>query len=361
MAPDGGFNTSNFVFNPSEELYYSYAIRWTSTNVVSGSATVLKYGRINSSPNRYNGPGNFAFSSGGALTGAGSYFFAESGSGGYIFQQYATVSKDQWHRVEMYEKLSSPAGSANGINWFSLDGNIWNRTEQINRAADQNFQLDNIILGLMCANISAPETVSMWVDDVYVDNTRARVEIGNASVWSNCTIRNIQIPTIWETETGHIKVDLNRGSFTSGSTAYLYVINRDGDVNNQGYPITIGSSDNSGEINPPTTEEPDPAIPEQDPNTTSVWNAVASTGDTTWKNSSVAYCVRLLVPGSEISNSGNKIKLGFMGRNSGNYIIQRVSIAERDISSSVGNVIDSTWTRITFDKQGISEWAPKMS
>lgn len=249
IAPDGEFNTSNFFFNSSDEVYYSYRTRWTSNNVISGTRTVLKYGRINASPNRYNGAGNFAFSSGSALTGGGSYFFAENGAGGYLFQTYASVSKNNWHRVEMYEKLSQPAGAANGINWYALDGNVWNREQQVNRASGQTFKLDNIILGLMCANVGSSESVSIWVDDVYVDNTRSRIEIGDSINYNDCINKQIQLPTQW-TE-NNIEATLNYSSFSQGSTAYLFVIDSDGVASN-GFEITIGETGGSTVINPPT-------------------------------------------------------------------------------------------------------------
>lgn len=79
-------------------------------------------------------------------------------------------------------------------------------------------------------------------DDVYFSPTYARVEIGNASTWSNCTHREIQIPTIW-TSSG-ITVTANNGTFNTGDIVYLYVVDSAGSVSNNGngYQITIGSS-----------------------------------------------------------------------------------------------------------------------
>ncbi len=80
-----------------------------------------------------------------------------------------------------------------------------------------------------------------------------------------------------------------------------------------------------------------------------MWSATSQTGDSQWKDSSVTYCVRLLIKGSNIPTSGNQVRLAFQGRSSGSYSIHNVSIAERDTNAPEGDVIDSTWTRVTFD------------
>jgi len=86
------------------------------------------------------------------------------------------------------------------------------------------------------------------------------------------------------------------------------------------------------------------------------WSANEQTGDNDWKDSSVTYCVRLLIQGAQINRSGNQIMLGFRGRSSGDYAIRKVSIAERDPNGGEGDVIDSTWTKVTFDGKDGSTW-----
>jgi len=72
-------------------------------------------------------------------------------------------------------------------------------------------------------------------DNLYIDNTQARVEIGNASTYATCTHREIQIPSAWAA--GSITVTANTGSFADGA-AYLFVIDGDGTAS-AGYPITV--------------------------------------------------------------------------------------------------------------------------
>ncbi len=77
-------------------------------------------------------------------------------------------------------------------------------------------------------------------DNVYIDNTQARVEIGNAVTWTGCTHREIQNPTAWSDTS--VSVTVSQGSFLNGSKAYIYVIDANGNVNSQGFAITLGEA-----------------------------------------------------------------------------------------------------------------------
>ncbi len=235
---DGGtatrdFYTSNFFFTPTDTIFYSYKQRWLATDITGG---ITKFGRVNAAPSRYNGDGNFAYSSGSLTSGGGAYFFAEADSS-YLYQQYHTASADNWHSVEMYSSASSPSGTDNGVNVFSVDGVEYVQDDLINRATGESWQYSNIILGLMVANVTGSGVAEMWVDDVYVDNTQARVEMCTGSTWSNRTSCDIQIPTSWSTTS--ITTTVNQGSFDVDDTAYLYVVDSDGTVNVNGYEVTI--------------------------------------------------------------------------------------------------------------------------
>jgi hypothetical protein len=87
----------------------------------------------------------------------------------------------------------------------------------------------------------------IWADDIYVDTSWSRVMLGNASTFSNCTRLEIQIPTAWGP--GSIGVTVRTGSsFSTGSTAYLYVFDSEGNPNSNGFPVTIGSAGSGGPI-----------------------------------------------------------------------------------------------------------------
>jgi hypothetical protein len=69
-----------------------------------------------------------------------------------------------------------------------------------------------------------------WFDDVYVSSTQARVEVCNASTYDACTIKHLQYvdPAKW-TDT-QIELKLRNMSAFKGSPAYLYVVDKDGNV-----------------------------------------------------------------------------------------------------------------------------------
>jgi hypothetical protein len=114
-------------------------------------------------------------------------------------------------------------------------------------------------------------------DDVYIDTTQARVEIGNAATFNSCTHREIQIPTAWSGTS--ITVTANQGSFENGKTAYLYVIDADGNVNAQGYPIMFGEAP-IGDGTPPFVSGQSPAPDAQNvPVNSSVVLHVQDSGD----------------------------------------------------------------------------------
>ena len=76
-------------------------------------------------------------------------------------------------------------------------------------------------------------------DDIYIAtgaNAAARAEIGDDSVYADCTKLAIATPTGWsDTE---IVATMRGGEFAPGDTAYVFVIDAD-NVPSTGYQITI--------------------------------------------------------------------------------------------------------------------------
>src|SRR5574343_165202 len=147
-------------------------------------------------------------------------------------------SKGQWKRLDGYHKGGQTTGTVtlteltssgridriSGINTFTLlDGHSWTHM------SIPGYGRGNTLNGMTA------------YDDVYfsiVTGARARVEIGNNSTYSVSTKLAIITPTSWNDTL--IQATVRQGSFTNGS-AYLYVINANGAVNANGYPITIVS------------------------------------------------------------------------------------------------------------------------
>lgn len=104
-----------------------------------------------------------------------------------------------------------------------------------------------------------PPAITWWLDDIYVDSSFARVMLGNASTFSGSTVFEMQKPSQWNSSS--VSVQFNQGSFSAGQTAYLYVVDGSGNVNAQGYPVTI-SGEGGGE---PIVEQPEELSPPSPP------------------------------------------------------------------------------------------------
>jgi hypothetical protein len=94
-------------------------------------------------------------------------------------------------------------------------------------------------------------TYVFW-GDIYVDNTVARVMVGNASTYSACTHTEIQIPVNWRD--GEIVFTGNLGSFQPGDSAWLYVFDSANRVNSTGFSIDAFGEPPMGPGQPGTPE-----------------------------------------------------------------------------------------------------------
>jgi hypothetical protein len=227
----GGYKS----YTPSSVVYASYMLRWTAQNVVGNDN--WKAGRITAS------------------TGGGVYsprpkvnlaVNLETGwwrndiytdNGTYYRPNHQGQPKDAWRRVEFLYIMSDPPGATNGhINtWVNLQEST-NHVTPVNGVtrSSSDAPLFDTYMTLHMGS-SNPPPYEVWSDDIYVDNTRARVEIGNASTWATCTERVIQVPTTWSSDS--ITLTVNQASFRQGETAYLYVVDENGSVNENGFEI----------------------------------------------------------------------------------------------------------------------------
>ena len=86
------------------------------------------------------------------------------------------------------------------------------------------------------------DNAAAMYDDIYIAtgaHARARIEIGDNSIYENCTALAIATPTAWQDNA--ISTTIRQGSFQGGETAYLFVIDENGNVSS-GYPFTFGST-----------------------------------------------------------------------------------------------------------------------
>ncbi len=143
---------------------------------------------------------------------------------------------DNWTRVEQYLD-SGTVGNYDGFAWFAQDGVIHSRIDNDLILADGNgfdyFEF-NYYFG-----VGNNASMMSFTDDLYVDTTQARIELGNAPVFENCTHREIQIPEdIWND--GNIGFKANLGSFSAHDQLYLFVVDENGNAS-EGYPVSANS------------------------------------------------------------------------------------------------------------------------
>lgn len=270
-STDCAFYNSYIEFPGTLELYVSYWIRWdTLQNQDVASNDFFKFNRINSGGQPYGGSPNLS------VNHSPNYDIPETGrmevhnywgggSPGRNSGRYDTDFKHaQWHRIEMYLKLSNPGGATNGkIQWFVNSVEVvtnWaygTYTDGVTRATGNTEKIDVFTMLFSGCRYTETNYPLLWQDDIYVDNTRARVEIGDKATWSDNTHREIQLPSAWDVDS--ITITVNRGSFPSCGTFYLYVVDADGNVSDQdtgtpgaqGFPIKI--LDSAGESPCPPT------------------------------------------------------------------------------------------------------------
>lgn len=249
---DGECFTSNFfTCTPaSDELFASY---WFRVDVNRVGRTVIKMTRLTSSK---AAGGGGVYNGAGATTLGGSYDLSSNGgpylaftakadgsdetpgTGDWGSNHFAAPPRSTWVKVDCYKKLSTP-GVADGVVEYRLHLDAKANNAAITRAAGAAFQMDTVLLGTM-EGAALAHDYDVSIDDVYIDNTRARVEICDTATWATRTHGEIQIPhTQWND--GQLQVTINQGSFAAGSTQYLYVVNRDGVANANGFPIVLAA------------------------------------------------------------------------------------------------------------------------
>ncbi len=160
------------------------------------------------------------------------------------------LEEQSWERFDYHMNLDQgAAGSGNARYARWKDGQL--RAEGAGQAVLGSCEWTNIYINGYFArnklengneapcNDGCPAT--FWVDDVYIDITQARVELCDTPAWSaiagtgaSC---EIQVPVSWSDSA--ITVTANVGAFADEATAYLYVIDGEGRVNETGFATTV--------------------------------------------------------------------------------------------------------------------------
>jgi hypothetical protein len=149
--------------------------------------------------------------------------------------------------LQVWISPSIPEGADNGYVRIWVDGRPYN-VDNLTTVMPGVGYWNQVRIGYYTAHDAIGECTdsgdayTYW-DNVYIDNTPARVELGDAATYAACTHREIQIPSSWSAS--QVAVTFNQGTFGSGETAYLYVVTASGGVS-PGYPVTLGGTPAAG-------------------------------------------------------------------------------------------------------------------
>ena len=171
--------------------------------------------------------------------------------------KYLSSSSSTWYRQEFYGFI----GDQNQSNGFLYMNQLRGAGYSPASVSSINFnsntcggQLYRLNLGTefrAATSTSVANRPQAYYDNVYVDITPARIEIGDSPTFTSCQHREIQIPASWAS--GAVTFTVNTGTFNQSDSAYLFVIDSSNTPNTTGYPITIGEAGTSDTTAPVIT------------------------------------------------------------------------------------------------------------
>ena len=244
------FNASYITFTGRNEVFYSY---WLYVdNLANGESINLKLGRISSSAasnNPYNGVGTQSLTTYTDMYPAYpdpylAYWPDEGGEAGVNAWDHMDVPKGAWVRIDCHAKVSIPAGTSNGAaECLAMYPGQWQdgiSDTTLNTRPSGSWQYTSVLLGTMDGTTGG-QNYDVYIDDVYVDDTLARVEICSTNTWSTRTKCNVQPASSWSDTS--VAVTINPSQFSG--TAYLFAVNASGEVSPP-TTITIGATYGTG-------------------------------------------------------------------------------------------------------------------
>jgi len=158
---------------------------------------------------------------------------------------------DAWGRYELIAIPSSLAGQKDGTFRFYVHNasgihteNEWNGTIMSAASGVTNKWLWATFQNYIGegGDTENRQYWKVYMSDIYIASSPARVEIGDKSTWSTCTHRDISPHTEWSS--GSVTVTLTIGSFSSeeiSSGLYVYLVDSTGaPISTDGFLITLG-------------------------------------------------------------------------------------------------------------------------
>jgi hypothetical protein len=170
----------------------------------------------------------------------GNYFeFAYTG-GEWYSAWNDWVRAGEWVRFEVEWQDSSSYTATDGFARFTAyhpNESVVSSTRTGTTMAADGKTITTPHFGYLLVNEQYGHEVDTYWDDIYMDDTWARVELCAGSTWvgrSNC---EIQVPSAWSPDS--ITIDATLGALANDSNAYLYIVDANGNANSNGYPVTL--------------------------------------------------------------------------------------------------------------------------
>lgn len=161
---------------------------------------------------------------------------------------------NEWFRLERYMAIGNP-GTPTGVTWAAYNGDRFAEITGTFWNGGSPYRMWQIGQYFRKAPYDDPTLpvphVRVYWSELYVDNTLARIEIGNNANFEACTHREIQIPTAWSADS--VSFVANHGTFADGANVWLFVVDRNGQVSD-GVPVTLGVG--GGDLGPGQPGQP---------------------------------------------------------------------------------------------------------
>jgi hypothetical protein len=249
---DLAFRLSGWYFNAlSQKSFWFRRVKRDYTTANLGGSG-LKTWEAMPYPDQYTNVNNVVMNAG-----SGQWITQQISPDAYYYYDSGTTWTRNWISEEAVIQVGASAGASAKLKTLvngAIVGNaLGNGDPHICLRGSGDLNIDQIDIAFHGAYSSSGDYQSYpdFYDHLYVDNTWARVYIGDHSTWGENTTwhKEIQIPTAWSDQS--VAVAFNQGTFQAGQTVYLYVVDANDQANAAGYPLTVGQGGSTG--TPPAT------------------------------------------------------------------------------------------------------------
>lgn len=138
-------------------------------------------------------------------------------------------------KVEELEYKTSSLGQKDGVLHYYHNGLLATNQKVRTRTSEYPDRYSRLFQSQVSNGAKDPSI--MYYDSLYVDDTWHRVVICKSKTWEACHEREIQIPVSWNDK--QIEIKLNLGGFDPKASLFVYVVDKNAAVNDNGFPLCL--------------------------------------------------------------------------------------------------------------------------